>query len=118
MKRILLFENRRQPLAPRAKFTARLNRHVLWGLGVVAVWLAIGMAGYMAFEPMGLVDAFLNASMILSGMGPVDMQLSTGGKVFAGLYAIVSGILIIAVAGLVLAPVIHRLLHKFNVDDN
>jgi hypothetical protein len=117
MKRILHFETRRQPLAARQVYSARLMRHAYWGLGVVAVWLAVGMAGYMFFEPMGLVDSFLNASMILSGMGPVDTQLSTGGAIFAGIYAIISGILIIGVAGLVLAPVFHRLLHKFHVDD-
>lgn len=117
MKRILHFENRRQPLAPPALFTARLTRHLLWGVGFIVVWLAIGMAGYMASKPMTLVDAFLNAAMILSGMGPVTTDLPAGGKIFAGFYAIVSGILIIAVAGFVLAPVIHRLLHKFNVDD-
>jgi hypothetical protein len=75
------------------------------------------MAGDLGFEGMGLVDAFANAAMILSGMGPLTPLQTDGGKIFAGLYAIASGLLIFGVAGLVLAPVFHRLLHRFHVDD-
>lgn len=79
------------------------------------------MLGYMGFEHLGIVDAFLNASMILGGMGPVAEVKSTGGKVFAGMYALYSGLVFLVVGGLLLAPVVHRILHKFHweiSDDN
>ena len=72
----------------------------------------------MGFEDLGFIDAFLNAAMILSGMGPRASCTMTGRKIFAGIYAIVSGLLIFAVAGMMLAPVFHRILHDFHVDDN
>jgi hypothetical protein len=113
-----VFENRKQRIASQKVFSQRLMRSGILGLATIAVALAIGMAGYMGFESMGIIDAFINASMILSGMGPV-VQLSTdGGKIFAGFYALFSGLLLIAVAGLILAPVFHRMLHRFHVDDN
>ena len=92
----------------------RQGARVLHSFVVLA--LAVGMAGYMAFEGMGLIDAFANAAMILSGMGPLTPLNSDGGKIFAGLYAIASGLLFFGIAGLVLAPVFHRLLHRFHVD--
>ena len=86
----------------------------------VAGWagsaLGIGMAGYHFFENMGWVDAFENAAMILSGMGPVSALQSDAGKIFAGCYALFSGLLLITVTGIVLAPVIHRGLHKFHLE--
>jgi TRAP-type C4-dicarboxylate transport system permease small subunit len=116
LKRLLHFEHRDEPLAPVARFSSRLKRNARWALGIISVALAIGMAGYMGFESMGLVDAFANAAMILSGMGPLTPLKTEGGKIFAGLYAIASGLLIFAIAGLVLAPVFHRLLHRFHME--
>lgn len=75
------------------------------------------MSGYMGFEGMGALDAFANAAMILSGMGPLAPLATPGGKIFAGIYAIFSGLLLFGIAGLMLAPVFHRLLHHFHVDD-
>ena len=72
----------------------------------------------MYFEAMGIIDAFANAAMILSGMGPLTPLLTDGGKIFAGVYALFSGLLIFGVAGLILAPVLHRLLHSFHVEDD
>ena len=80
--------------------------------------LAIGMAGYSYFEGMGPADAFVNAAMILSGMGPADPLKYTGGKIFAGFYAILSGLIIVIATGFVLAPVFHRVLHSFHVEEN
>ena len=117
MKHLFHYEHRRQPVATAARFSSRLARNGRWALGIIVVALAIGMAGYMAFEDMGLIDAFANAAMILSGMGPLTPLKTDGGKIFAGLYAIFSGLLIFGVAGLVLAPVFHRLLHKFHVEE-
>lgn len=83
---------------------------------MVAVALSIGMAGYHFFEDMNWVDAFENAAMILSGMGPVSTLQSDTGKIFAGCYALFSGLMFITVAGIVLAPVAHRALHKFHLE--
>lgn len=77
----------------------------------------IGMTGYMLTEGMSAVDAFVNASMILSGMGPVSELKTTGGKLFAGFYAIFSGLVIVIATGFVLAPLAHRLLHIFHVEE-
>ncbi|MBC8038326.1 MAG: hypothetical protein H7X89_14025 [Rhizobiales bacterium] len=117
MKSLFHYEHRREPVAPAARFSSRLARNASWALGIIVVVLAIGMAGYMGFEGMGAVDAFANAAMILSGMGPLTPLTTDGGKVFAGLYAIACGLLIFGIAGLVLAPVFHRLLHRFHVDE-
>ena len=76
------------------------------------------MAGYQGFEGMSVVDAFVNAAMILSGMGPVQALNTVGGKIFAGLYAIISGIVIFGVAGIALAPLFHRMMHKFHLQDD
>jgi hypothetical protein len=113
-----VFENRKQRVVSQKIFTQRLMRSGILGLATIAVALGIGMAGYMGFESMGIIDAFINASMILSGMGPVTQLVTDGGKIFAGFYALFSGLLLIAVAGLMLAPVFHRMLHRFHVDDN
>lgn len=78
--------------------------------------LVIGIAGYAGFEGMAFVDAFVNAAMILSGMGPVDVLKTTGGKIFAGSYAIMSGLIIVIATGVVLAPIFHRVLHRFHVE--
>jgi hypothetical protein len=78
--------------------------------------LIAGMAGYMYFERMSVTDAFLNASMILSSMGPATEVKTEGGKIFAGLYALYSGLIVVIATGFVLAPIFHRVLHKFHVE--
>jgi len=112
------FEHKRQPLLTRNRFFSRLGRNAIFALAVVVVALAVGMSGYMGFEGMGFVDGFLNAAMILSGMGPVVQLQTVGGKLFAGIYAIFSGLLIFAVAGLMLAPVYHRMIHRFHLEED
>lgn len=118
MRRFIDFEHRRQPLATHEQFTSRLSRNGFWAVVVIGLWEVTGMSGYMGFENMSPVDAFLNAAMILSGMGPVTPLVTTGGKVFAGFYAIASGLLIFGVAGLILAPIFHRVLHRFHVSES
>src|SRR5471032_2022467 len=96
------------------------RRHLLTsgsvGLVLVAISLAIGMAGYAYFEDIGFIDAFLNASMILSGMGPVLNPKSAGGRIFAGLYALYSGFAVLAIAAIMFAPVVRRFLHRFHLE--
>lgn len=118
MYHLFHFEARHQPVAGRNAFARRLARNALWGLGFIIAGLIIGMAGYVAFEGMGIVDAFLNAAMILSSMGPVQPLMTTGGKIFAGIYALLSGVFIFAIAGIVLAPLFHRMMHKFHLQDD
>jgi hypothetical protein len=118
MKHLFQFERRDQPLASPERFSFRVLRNSYWAFGIIALALAIGMAGYVGFEDMGIIDAFANAAMILSGMGPLTPLHTDGGKIFAGLYAIFSGLLIFVLAGLILAPVFHRLLHSFHIGDD
>ena len=98
-------------------FWRRMVVHSGLASGLLLVSLAIGMWGYSRYEHMGWRDAFVNASMILGGMGPLKTDLSDSGKVFAGIYALYSGLVVIAIAGLLLAPAVHRLMHKVHWDD-
>ena len=110
------FEHLRQPVISRGRFAARMLRAIgLWVI-LTIVGLAIGIAGYAGFEGMSLVDAYVNAAMILSGMGPLGELRTTAGKIFAGSYAIFSGLIIVIATGFVLAPIFHRVLHRFHVE--
>jgi hypothetical protein len=91
--------------------------HSAIGLALFAMALLAGMWGYERFEGMSHRDAFLNAAMLLGGMGPVETNLSPRGKIFAGLYALYSGLVVIAVTGLLLAPVVHHLMHFARWED-
>ena len=97
-------------------FLARMARSVVLWFAIMLFGLIIGMAGYAWTEGMSAVDAFVNAAMILSGMGPVDQLHTNAGKVFAGSYAIFSGLVIVLATGVVLAPIIHHVLHVFHFD--
>jgi hypothetical protein len=88
----------------------------LVGLLVIGVALGIGVVGYHWLGELPWIDSLLNASMILGGMGPVDPLHSTAAKVFASVYALFSGLAFIGIAGLMLAPFVHRLIHKFHVE--
>jgi hypothetical protein len=88
--------------------------HVAAAFALMLLSLAIGMVGYEYFEQLAWRDAFLNAAMLLGGMGPVDAPQTNGGKVFAGLYALYSGLIFLVVAALLIAPVVHRVMHKFH----
>jgi hypothetical protein len=82
--------------------------------GIVAASLALGMAGYMFFEHLPWRDAFLNSAMLLGGMGPVDNPRSDGGKLFAGCYALYAGLVFLISIGVILAPIVHRLMHRYH----
>ena len=114
-----MFEHISRPVLPRPQFLSRLMRAVLLGLGLIVVSLAIGMAGYLYFFPkMDWADAFVNAAMILSGMGPLAVPETTGSKLFSGCYAIYSGLMLVMSAGVVFAPLVHRFLHKLHADED
>jgi hypothetical protein len=101
----------------RQMFWSRMALHSSISIGVLGFSLLVGMLGYRHFEQQSWTDAFVNAAMILSGMGPMKTDLSEGGKIFAGIYALYSGIVVIALAGLLLAPAIHSLMHRVHWDD-
>lgn len=111
------YERIHQPLATIPVFFSRVAWSLLWAGLLIGGSLLIGMIGYHLFEHMPWIDAFANAAMILSGMGPLAPMATEGGKLFAGLYALYSGLVLIAVSGLVLAAPLHRLLHRFHIQE-
>jgi hypothetical protein len=113
---IFRFEHRGQPPLSTRRFLARLARHGGVAVAVIAVSLAVGVAAYHWLAGFGWLDAFLNASMILGGMGPVGDIRSASGKVFASLYALYAGVVFLVVAALMLSPVFHRVIHRFHWD--
>ncbi len=104
-------------LAPLPEFVRRLLRYLSISAMLVGVALGIGTAGYHWLGDLEWIDALLNASMILGGMGPVDRMSSTSGKLFATGYALFSGLFFMVLMGITMAPILHRLLHKFHLDD-
>jgi hypothetical protein len=111
-----MFEHRSDPLLPRRLFIRRVSRHGLVAALIVLGSLSVGMLGYQALEQMAWIDALLNASMILSGMGQVSPLKTWEGKLFASLFALYSALVVLVVAGVMLAPLAHRLLHHFHQD--
>ncbi len=105
------------PLASRTTHRRRMLTAGRFGLLLIVLSLAIGMAGYMAFEQLAPLDAFLNASMILSGMGPVHNPQTAAGKLFAGIYAIYSGFAVLGIAAIIFAPIVHRIFHQLRIAD-
>ncbi len=110
------FEQRTQPVIPESEFVLRLAQSGLIAFALIILSLGFGMAGYCFLEHLSLIDAFLNASMLLGGMGPVNIPVTASGKLFAGLFALYSGLVFIFVAGIIFAPVAHRVLHRFHMD--
>jgi hypothetical protein len=113
----VIYERKHQPPVTRAQFARRIALHGGLVALLLAVSLAVGMAGYMNFEHLSALDAFLNAAMLLGGMGPVDLPKTAAGKLFAGSYALYAGLVFIAATALLLAPVVHRVMHHFHWDD-
>ena len=109
-----MYESKTHPPIPRERFIRRVLLHAAAALALLLVSLVLGMAGYGYFEHLAWRDAFLNAAMLLGGMGPVDAPRTDGGKLFAGLYALYAGLIFLITAGLIFTPVVHRILHKFH----
>lgn len=114
---LLGYESMGDAVAPVHRYLARVLRSIGLASVLVGVSLGAGVLGYAHFEHMSWIDAFLNAAMILSGMGPVQALQSDAGKLFAGCYALYSGLLVVLTTGIVLAPLAHRVLHRFHADD-
>ncbi|MEO6726444.1 MAG: hypothetical protein ABIP14_14250 [Blastocatellia bacterium] len=114
---ILDLEHKSQPVLRWPVFLKRLATSFAFGLMLILASLFGGMAGYHHFEKLPWIDAFVNAAMILSGMGPLAQPATQGGKLFAGLYAIYSGLAVVMIAGITFAPVVHRFLHKLHADE-
>jgi hypothetical protein len=110
-----MFEHPSTPLLSRQLFIRRLVGVSLLGTASLGIALGIGMAGYHFFEGLSWIDSFANAAMILSGMGPLNTLTTFNGKMFAGLYALFSGLTFITVIGVVLAPIVHRLFHRLHL---
>lgn len=114
----LQYEHKSQPVVPREVFLRRLGRNATVALSIIGVSLVVGMIGYSALEGMDLLDAFLETAMLLGGMGPIHAPTTAAGKIFAGVFALYSGVLVIGTAGIILAPIFHRVLHALHVEDD
>jgi hypothetical protein len=115
---LLAFEHRKDPLLPPRAFLIRLLLAFTAAVALAAFALVLGILGYHHYENMSWIDAFVNAAMILSGMGPVGSLQTDAGKIFAGCYALFSGLVFITIVATILAPVLHRCLHQFHLDRN
>lgn len=110
------YENRDEKLISRSAFLRRLGHSFMVVAVLIGISLGAGMAGYRYFESLSWTDSFLNASMLLGGMGPVDPMKTEAGKIFAGTYALYSGLVFLVLAGLLFGPVAHRVLHSFHYE--
>lgn len=109
-----MYEHKTKPILPLSRFFLRVVRHFVVALALIAGSLAIGILGYQHYAGLPFVDSLLNASMILGGMGPVDVLTTNTAKIFAACYALFSGIVFLAFAGIIIAPVAHRILHRMH----
>ena len=111
-----MFENRSQPLLPKRVFALRMLRSLALASATIGISLGLGVLGYHCTAGLGWLDSLLNASMILTGMGPVDQLHNAAAKLFASFYALFSGVIFITSVAVLLAPVFHRFLHRFHLE--
>src|SRR5688500_14213634 len=111
-----MFEHHSQPLATHAEFAQRMLRYGLMTTGIILSSLVMSMLGYHYLESLSWIDSLLNASMILVGMRPVNTLQTSAGKIFASLYALYSGIILLASVGILVTPVFHRFMHRFPLE--
>ncbi len=112
-----MYERHNEPLLPIGRFIRRLFIHGLVALAITILALGIGILGYHLTEGFSFLDSLLNASMILGGMGPVNSIQTDAGKLFASFYALFSGMVFLGIAGILLAPAAHRVLHWMHLED-
>lgn len=117
MEKLLHFERRTQPVAPKSTYRARVIRNLIIGAALIWLSLLAGAFGYHRLEGLPWIDAFLNAAMILGGMGPVASLATDAGKIFATVYALYSGLVLLLSAGIIMAPAVHRVLHRFHMPE-
>jgi hypothetical protein len=115
---LIMFEHKTRPILPLNRFVERQFRFLFYALAILGFSLGVGMCGYHFVARLGWVDALLNASMILTGMGPVNDMPTAASKLFASAYALYSGIVFLSTAAVFLAPAVHRLLHILQVEQN
>ncbi|MEP6718716.1 MAG: hypothetical protein ABJB21_06230 [bacterium] len=113
-----MFEHRHEKLAPLSVFLKRMVGTASIGLVLLLITLLIGICGYHWLDGLDWIDSLVEASMILGGMGPINPLTNTSAKIFASVYALFSGVVFIALMGLLLTPVVHRLMHKFHLKDS
>jgi len=111
-----MLEHRRKPLLPRRQFLVRQSRYAAFSLLILGFSIGLGMVGYHLFGRLPWIDSFLNAAMILTGMGPVDHLDTAGGKIFAAFYALFSGISFLTFVAILFTPIYHRFLHRFHLE--
>lgn len=111
-----MFERRHEKLLPRREFLKRLVKFGVVSIGLIIASLLIGMAGYYTFEGLSWVDAFLNAAMLMGGMGQISLLRTDAGKIFAGVYALYCGMVLLIAVGIFAAPIVHRFMHRFHLE--
>ena len=117
IKNRFTFEHKNEPLLPRNLFVKRMANHLLLGATTILFSLMIGILGYHFFGDLSWIDSLLNASMILGGMGPVNVLDTNTGKIFSSMYALFSGIIFLVTVGIIIAPAVHRFLHSLHIDE-
>ncbi len=115
---MMAFEHKSKPLLPRPQFVARIFRYFFFSLILLMVSLGLGIAGYHYINGLSWLDSLVNASMILTGMGPVDPLRNDDAKWFASFYAIFSGVAFLSIVAVFLSPIVHRFLHKHHLDES
>jgi len=113
-----MYEQKSQPLLPRGLFFLRLVKHIILSSALIFISLGIGVVGYHQLEGFSWIDSLLNASMILGGMGPVNQLFTDGGKIFASVYALFSGVVFLAGASIIIAPIAHRIMHHLHIQES
>ncbi|ARP77650.1 hypothetical protein [Bordetella genomosp. 6] len=113
-----MYESKGEPLLPTRHFILRLLAHLLWAVLVIALVVLVGVVAHLWLEDVSWHDAMLNTALIIGGIGPFIMPATVAGKIFFALYGMLIGLLFVATLGLILAPVAHRVIHKFHLDDD
>lgn len=113
-----MYERKTEKLLPWPQFARRMALSALVAFAIVASGLVIGILGYRYIAHLEWIDALLNASMILTGMGPIAPMIDNAAKLFASAYALFSGVVFLSGMGIVLSPLFHRILHRFHLEDD